>query len=65
MLARYVAEIEEVLRNKGVSPPVAAEPAPISRRDWVLVTAIVGGMFVVAELWGTGVLLGLFAKLFM
>ena len=65
MLARYVAEIEEVLMNKGVAPPANVEPPQVSRRDWILCIAAAAGMLVLAGLWATGILLGLFARLFM
>lgn len=65
MIASRVAEVEELLRNRVENYPLPPEPKPITRRDLLLATTVVVGSLVVIILWGTGILMSLFAKLFM
>lgn len=62
MAVGYVAEIEEILEQAGVT---LEGTAAVSTRDRLVFLGVMGGIFLVLQLWASGLILGLLARLFI
>ena len=62
MAVRYIADIEQVLEQAGV---MLEGTAVVSTRDRLVVLGVMGGIFLVLQLWASGLILGLLARLFI
>lgn len=65
MIARNIADIEKILKSQGVTPRKNTDVRPLSKRDCLLFSGIAASAWVIAVLWGTGLMLSFIAKLFM
>lgn len=65
VMGRNTLEEVRVLweQRVGITPPV--EPARFSRRERAMFIGVAVGIFTISQLWATGIILGLVAKLFM